>query len=891
MKQSPDYQSLARLTAIQHLRSQGIKIKHWNCKQRPEAARGQPSGKLFGTALHVLPQTYVQDYGAIPSFLVDMCKYLELHSHTEGLFRKSGSIMRQKLLKTKLDSGDSGLSDAQPCDVAGILKQFFRELPEPILPADLHDALFKAQHLACNEDRVSATILISCLIPERSLNILRYIFSFLHTVSLRSDANRMDSNNLAVVFAPNLLQSNDDNEKMSASTEKKLRTQTAVVRTLIDHSTDIGCVPHFLLEKIPGMLGVDIGAGTPGQDVTEDSDGDPLAEKKRRRRSVGGLGSMVTPLILTPSTKRKLPVDSAQGFSTKKRKSIKHSLAFELLPNSLFGSGSTPASACFESPHTSLETSQSSLSPSVSSGQHLSGSRTLRRSKRCEIRKVQRVDSGKTGCFSPKISRKERVRRSLRLRFSLGKSSKDVSQNIGWRLANSQELTPMAATSKAEPLSFPVDSPFVSAGSKHISKSEENLLSPPPSEQRHRKSWTGPQLLGETPDEDTPVAGHLWAAHCYSEPVLVSGKPPAMPKVQRSLAEVYRQEHSKSDSLCEEELHLVDNTVMKITKAFTESGTDLHRVVAGDVSPCIRLEDEESVSDLVVGVVETGRTEPEKVESEIERVGESPATCCGDGLLKEHVGSRLFVEEIVLDLPQDVGETLPCSTASKLYSTEWQSETGLLSADAETPACSPQECCPIKRKSIRVSDHIQHFNKLCLSDSAPAQKVKSPLKLQRTPVRQSVRRINSLSEVAKQGSSKRQTPAGVPMMKSVSFDGSHSSDLSFARPVRTMLPRRCEASVSSEQVTNVEARSRQSCEQSVRYRAHTMSNPIKSVLEDLTNQDMPKNASKRPPVPGRTANNCAALKVSGREHHRYKGSPRNPIGRMNFLPSSKPLEL
>lgn len=37
-----------------------------------------------------------------------------------------------------------------------------------------------------------------------------------------------------------------------------------------------------------------------------------------------------------------------------------------------------------------------------------------------------RVESGKAGCFSPKISRKEKVRRSLRLKFSLGKSSKDV---------------------------------------------------------------------------------------------------------------------------------------------------------------------------------------------------------------------------------------------------------------------------------------------------------------------------------------------------------------------------------------------------------------------------------------------------------------------------------
>lgn len=32
-------------------------------------------------------------------FLVDVCKYLEIHADTEGLFRKSGSVVRQKLLK------------------------------------------------------------------------------------------------------------------------------------------------------------------------------------------------------------------------------------------------------------------------------------------------------------------------------------------------------------------------------------------------------------------------------------------------------------------------------------------------------------------------------------------------------------------------------------------------------------------------------------------------------------------------------------------------------------------------------------------------------------------------------------------------------------------------
>lgn len=49
----------------------------------------------------------------------------------------------------------------------------------------------------------------------------------------------MDSSNLAVIFAPNLLHSSND-EKMSVSTEKKLRLQASVVQTLIDHAGDIG---------------------------------------------------------------------------------------------------------------------------------------------------------------------------------------------------------------------------------------------------------------------------------------------------------------------------------------------------------------------------------------------------------------------------------------------------------------------------------------------------------------------------------------------------------------------------------------------------------------------------------------------------------------------------
>lgn len=87
-------------------------------------------------------------------------------------------------LQSKLDHGEACLSSALPCDVAGLLKQFFRELPEPVLPADLHEALFKAQQLGA-EEKNKATLLLSCLVADPTVDVLRYFFNFLKNVSLR----------------------------------------------------------------------------------------------------------------------------------------------------------------------------------------------------------------------------------------------------------------------------------------------------------------------------------------------------------------------------------------------------------------------------------------------------------------------------------------------------------------------------------------------------------------------------------------------------------------------------------------------------------------------------------------------------------------------------------
>ncbi|XP_038035669.1 rho GTPase-activating protein 11A isoform X7 [Anas platyrhynchos] len=408
-----------RLAVLQELRaSYGIKVKGGSC---PPAARthgataAEVGGWIFGVSFHALPQSLVPGYGYIPSFLVDACEYLEEHIHTEGLFRKSGSLVRIKALKSKLDQGENCLSAALPCDVAGLLKQFFRELPEPILPPHLQEGLFKAQQLG--NEKKTATMLLSCLMTDGTIEALRFFFKFLRNVSLRSNENRMDSSNLAVIFAPNLLHVNES-EKMSTTTEKKIRLQAAVVQTFIDHAEEIGQVPEFILEKIPAMLGVDAFQSTPSLRGHEDSENESPSECKRRKhRSVGDIVSgalnkfksnrtpsttpqqdrsvlsSVTPVVLTPSTKRKLPADCSQGLSSKKRRSFKPNFAFELLPSSIFNSSLTPASVHFEaSPSVSLESSQTSLSPSTGGENHLSSTGN-RRSKRLANKKLYRLQA------------------------------------------------------------------------------------------------------------------------------------------------------------------------------------------------------------------------------------------------------------------------------------------------------------------------------------------------------------------------------------------------------------------------------------------------------------------------------------------------------------------
>uniref|UniRef100_A0A3Q1GTF5 Rho GTPase activating protein 11A n=1 Tax=Acanthochromis polyacanthus TaxID=80966 RepID=A0A3Q1GTF5_9TELE len=901
------------------------------------------------------------------SFLVDACMKLLAHVDTEGLFRKSGSVVRLKALRAKLDVGEECLSTALPCDVAGLVKQFFRELPEPVLPTDLQEAFLKAQQLPTEEDRTSATMLLSCVLPDKNLCVLRYFFDFLHNVAQRSAENKMDSSNLSVILAPNLLHCGDGTEKMNANTEKRLKLQAAVVHCFIENAQSFGVLPQFLLDKVPAMMGCE----SPTHHELEELDLNS-GMKRKPRRSLGDVVngalnkiktnrtptkvtqadslvfSSATPVIATPASKRKLPLESGHsfGFSNKKRKSVKKNLGIDLLPNALFSGTSTPGSAYSASGV--LDTSQNILS-SAGISRRQSATSARRKSRRLSNRHaVNRVESGKAGCFSPKVSKKEAPRKSLRLRFSLGKSSKDAgSESIGWRLATQESTTSFRFTKETEFSPTVLPRKTESKSSKYISKSEDNLLTPQCDSSALRTSWSGETPVGAQTFSgesftDTPMNMCL-KSNYVSEPAIVLSKPPAVSSLPMKLCCASSAESLESERSITESQTQTGPTLLRIKKAFTESGSDLQAVVQDSIEASItsKTKPPDSISvvppetpavtvlsvdtssipaqrrplanehNFTFGQIEIAALSPLHIDSV---VFESDVYCspvirddrdshcaaqtssCHDSTVErseteaEQVNCSRLIDALDIQSPAH----FRLGVSSGLQSTPYRLGLELTEelstppktvhgteAEIGTAVPNQQPLSPYRRETEkrRVADHIQHFNKLTLN-SPRGQQIRSPLKFQRTPVRQTVRRINSIL-----GDSRRPTRnAELPVSRSkVAKALSLESGLS---PHPQRHPHLGEPQVG---LSNSKCPIKKPPPVPPR-KPSTLARKA-SALGDVTNKAQPKIKVDSSVCDPSAAQKALTQQVAEKEMNHYRGSPRNPLNQARLLSATKPVDL
>ncbi|XP_046721505.1 rho GTPase-activating protein 44 isoform X5 [Silurus meridionalis] len=173
------------------------------------------------------------------AFPIEACvtMLLECGMQEEGLFRVAPSASKLKKLKASLDCGVLDVQEysADPHAIAGALKSYLRELPEPIMTSQLYDEWIQASNIQDMDKRLQ-TLLAACeKLPIANLNNFRYLIKFLYKLTEFQDANKMTPGNIAIVLGPNLLWTHSEANMTEMMTTVSLQI-VGIIEPIIQHA-------------------------------------------------------------------------------------------------------------------------------------------------------------------------------------------------------------------------------------------------------------------------------------------------------------------------------------------------------------------------------------------------------------------------------------------------------------------------------------------------------------------------------------------------------------------------------------------------------------------------------------------------------------------------------
>ncbi|KAM9324172.1 LOW QUALITY PROTEIN: stAR-related lipid transfer protein 8 [Gastrophryne carolinensis] len=126
-----------------------------------------------------------------------------------GIFRKSGVKSRIQTLRQMNESSPDQVSyvGQSAYDVADLLKQYFRDLPEPVFTNKLTDTFLQIYQFVPKEHQLRAVQAAILLMPDENRDVLQTLLYFLSDISSAQE-NQMTPGNLAVCLAPSVFHLN-----------------------------------------------------------------------------------------------------------------------------------------------------------------------------------------------------------------------------------------------------------------------------------------------------------------------------------------------------------------------------------------------------------------------------------------------------------------------------------------------------------------------------------------------------------------------------------------------------------------------------------------------------------------------------------------------------------
>jgi hypothetical protein len=171
-------------------------IANANRVLQPDRVFGVPLAEIEGRLRE-------KQRGELPAVLASGLDWLIKRGATmEGIFRLSGDM---QVILTFKDMFDRGLHVTFPPgaavhDVAGVVKLWLRELPEPLFTFDLYSPV-----LALSDGDAAGMRALLQTLPAINMRVLRSLMRCLIVVLQHEETNKMSAKNLAIVFGPTLM--------------------------------------------------------------------------------------------------------------------------------------------------------------------------------------------------------------------------------------------------------------------------------------------------------------------------------------------------------------------------------------------------------------------------------------------------------------------------------------------------------------------------------------------------------------------------------------------------------------------------------------------------------------------------------------------------------------
>nr|CAD7457685.1 unnamed protein product [Timema tahoe] len=176
----------------------------------------------------------------IPRFVrlcVEAIESKEENMKTDGLYRVSANLSQVQKIRLQVDQNNlSVLEQEEDAHVlCGALKLFFRELKTPLIPFDVFDAALKASAYTNQKDKIKHFKEIVKSLPTPNRHTLEFLLRHLLKVTQFHSFNRMHISNLAIVFGPTLMWSEEETSNMAFD----LMMQNLVIECLLQEFDSI----------------------------------------------------------------------------------------------------------------------------------------------------------------------------------------------------------------------------------------------------------------------------------------------------------------------------------------------------------------------------------------------------------------------------------------------------------------------------------------------------------------------------------------------------------------------------------------------------------------------------------------------------------------------------